>query len=1003
MVENVGRKLVLIAALVGTALLLLLLPTFPLQLGLDLAGGMRLVYKLDFELAEQQGLIPEGPGGREEVMQETIAIIRQRVDPQGVLEPVIRKLDEGRIEINLPGVTTLQATDVSAELAEPVAPPGTPEATQPIRISASEEDLKRFPAGGGVLRIGDEKIRYESRVQDELRGIRRGHEGTAPEAHPAGERVQLASDDAIQNRIENLGDLRFHPVMIESDFVALGTDMATEQAKVEAWLAKPENEDIPLTVFNSLPPEEGGPTPGVLWFAMREAEGAEPTPRAERLLPVSQPPPEWTFTGADLAGIGKTTDRIGFPAVGFSMRPEARIRFGDFTEKYVNRRIAIVLNGEIATAPNIEEPLRGESQISGSFTDLEVNNLVTVLRSGSLKIKPVLQHKEVIGATVGFESLGQGLRSGGVAFGLILVYLCLYYRRLGVFASIGLICNMILLGGALIAFQATLTLPGIAGIILTIGMAVDANILIFDRLREEYEKGRKTAQAAKEGFENALSAIVDGNVTTLLAGLILYNVGTGPIRGFAVTLCLGVLTSMFAALVIVKVLVHLQLQRGIDRFNMTRWLADANFKIVDKAKYALTLSGLLILGGLTIFFWLPNERKLGIDFIGGATVKVRTEEPVTVDRVRELVGTIPGEIGKSAEVAALPASEVGPRTYTDFRVTFKTPAGTPGGEEAEVTFQSEIRRGLAPILQKGPIEAEVTPEDGKARANSSLYFTSEHPPADVQRALQGSEFLREVEVRPREDRPNVLIVTASVPPGTTETSVRAQIQELIEGRRDSNGQIYAFAQPLPETSVIGRQVVGELRDSAIRAILLSLFVTVLYIRVRFAEYSYGIAAVIAVMHDVLFTLGAVAFLIWVPWIQVEINLPLIAAFLTLIGYSINDTIIVFDRIRENRRKMRGSLEDIVNLSLNQTFSRTIMTSGTTLATILVVLLFNFGTGNVLEGFAFALVFGIAVGTFSSIYVASPVFIWLEKRAQRTPMRGSEVPVGTVSPTQARTT
>ena len=224
--------------------------------------------------------------------------------------------------------------------------------------------------------------------------------------------------------------------------------------------------------------------------------------------------------------------------------------------------------------------------------------------------------------------------------------------------------------------------------------------------------------------------------------------------------------------------------------------------------------------------------------------------------------------------------------------------------------------------------------------------------------------------------------TAAARPGNTDIEVATRIKGAFIGTTDTTGKELRFAEQIPEASVIGKQVVGELRDSAIRALLLSMFMTVIYIRVRFLEYSFGFAAVISLIHDLAFTVGAISFLIWNPLIHTEFDMATIAVFLTIVGYSINDTIIVFDRVRENRLRMKGTLEEIVNKSINQTFSRTIMTSGTTMATIMVVLLFNLGTGNVLEGFAFAMTFGIGVGTFSSIYIATPVFIWLEKRKLR---------------------
>ncbi len=986
MLENVGRKLILIAALVGASLLLLILPDQPIRMGLDIAGGTRLVYKLNFDEARRSGAI----GADEDltqVLEDTIAIIRDRVDPDGVREPIIRRAGEDRIEIQLPGSADVRRSTVVGSLSQAVTATGS----GTVFLAEPPEELTGFPGGGGTIRIGTEDIRYETRVDNELRTIRRGMQGTDVAGHDVGAGVLLVSDDSIKNSIENLGDLRYYPVAQAPDYPALGTDEQEEQRRLTAWVSKPENAGVPILVYNSLTPEQGGAPDGLLWFPPRTAEGAEPIPRDQRPFvgfgaweAVSRPPENWTFTGADLARVYSTQDGLGYPAVGFEMNSGSRIRFGDFTKQYEKERIAIVLNDEVITAPEIREALYGTSVIegggAGGFTDLEVKEMVTVLRSGSLKIRPELEAEEKVGATLGADYVERGFKGGLIALGLTLLFMAVYYRRLGIFACVALAANLTMLLGAMVLLQGTLTLPGIAGIILTVGMAVDANILIFDRIREEAEKGRKPIQAAKDGFANALSAIFDANVTTLITALILYNFGTGPIRGFAVTLSIGILTSMFAALMITRILVHLQVTRGIEAWSMARWMADAKFGFMNVSKAAFAVSSVAVIAGATLFLILPDEDKLGIDFLGGARVKVRTEQALAVDEVRELVGQIPGDIGASAEVAALPVSELEPGRFREFAISFKTPPGSDSGQGAEVIFEREIRAGLASVLQKGPVEASLTEIDGTSKADVVLYFEGRHPLESVRDVLAGVG-LTNLDVQERGERGDVFVAAGDAPPGTNGDLLTFQLQTGFDSVVDADGRPFDLSQPIPEVSVIGAQVVGELRDSAIKAILLSIFLVVMYIRVRFAEYSYGFAAVAAVVHDVLITLGAVAILVKVPFIQLEMNLTLIAAFLTILGYSLNDTIVIFDRVRENLPRVKGSLKEIVNLSINQTLSRTIVTSLTTLTTILVVLFFNLGTGNVLEGFMFALAVGVLSGTYSTIFIACPMLVWLEERAR----------------------
>ena len=976
MIENVGRKLVLIGALLGAALLLLLIPDRPIRMGLDIAGGTRLVYRFDLEGARAQGQI--GPNETdEEVISQTIEIIRERVDPDGVREPVIRRAGSDRIEIQLPGGVDLQSSVAPLSLAQDVTAAGA----GVILLSGEPAELAGFPGGGGTIRIGAEDIRYDERVGAELRGIERGAEGTTPAAHSTDEEVALVSDDSIKNAIENLGDLRFYPVAVDTDFSARGADRTAEDAKLRAWLERPENAAAPIAAFNAISAPDGGAADGIEWFPMRGTEQTAAMTPLERFeaglfLPMAETPEEWTFTGADLDRVFRTQDQFGTPAVGFEMGASARIAFGDFTGEYKGRRVAIVLNDEVVTAPNIEQPLYGQSQISGQFTDREVAEMVTVLRSGSLLVKPVLDEQEKVGATLGEQYVRRGLLGGLVALGLTFLFMAFYYRKLGLFACAALAANLILLMGVMVVLQATLTLPGIAGIILTVGMAVDANILIFDRIREEGEKGRKPIQAAKDGFANALSAIIDANVTTFLTAAILKYVGTGPVRGFATTLMIGIATSMFAALVITRVLVHLQIEKGVERWSMARWLADAKYDFMKFAKPALTMSAIAVVAGTALFLVIPDQDKLGIDFTGGARVKIRTEDALSVDEVRERVAGIPGSIGQTAEVAALPVSRDGDG-YREFAITFKTSPSQEGTDSASATiFSSEVRLALGDIIQRGPIYTNVV--DGAAELD--LYFEDDHRPEEVQEQLAGIG-LTDLAVAKRGDQGNVFTVTGTAQPGVEGSTLRALAQRAFAGEKDSSGQPFTFAEPMPEASVIGAQVVGELRDSAIRAILISIFLVVMYIRVRFAEYSYGFAAVAAVVHDVLITLGAVAVMVKLPFVQVEMNLTLIAAFLTILGYSLNDTIVIFDRVRENLPRVKGSLSEVVNLSINQTLSRTIVTTITTLLSVIVVLCFNFGTGNALEGFMLALAVGILSGTYSTIFIACPLLVWFENRAQ----------------------
>jgi SecD/SecF fusion protein len=980
MVQNAGRKIVLIAVLLLTSLALLLVPDRPFNMGLDLQGGTRLTYSFDFDEIDVSA--GEDPN---EVVLQTISIIRDRIDPTGVLDAVVRQEGTDRIVIELPRLTGLTGQAAISTLAAALTV-GVDE------IQLDPSTANGFPAGGGVVRIGDEQIRYGARNGGVLQDCDRGFSRTDEVDHAVSSEIVLVSDDTIRNLIENLGQLSFQIQAGPSTFTGSGTDMATEESRLEAWWNA--NPGSPLIAFNSVAREDGGPLEGLAWYPMKVPAGAEEVPSEfDRKILLEEPRTEAeTFRGDSLKRVFPSQDQLGYPAVGVEIQATRVGEFSDFTEKNQNRNMAILLNNEVASAPNINEQLGESFIIKGQFTSQEVNRLTTVLRSGSLRLKPVLEDEQVVGATLGEDYVRLGFFSGVLGLTIVLAFVVVYYRRLGIYAAVSLAASMLMLLGGLALLQATLTLPGIAGIILTVGMAVDANILIFDRIREEMDRGRNVKQAAKTGFEKALSAILDANITTLLTAIILYKVGTGPVRGFAVTLGIGIVTSVFAALMITRLLVYLTLEKGTKSFTIGKWLVKAKFDFLGKSKIAAALSTVLILGGLGLFFSMPAKDKYGIDFLGGAGMMFRTESPQTVDAMRDVIGAIPGEIGSSAEVKPVLDTETGDGTFTAFRTVFKvggSGAGEASGDE-ERGFQSTIREALteAGVLQKDKLEiVGLSPsEAGSQTLSAVLYFEDDHPVADIAETVAKAGIQNAVATSVT-GRDGAYELVGDVALGRGSSEVRSAIEGAFLAAADSNRREFRLADSIPEVSVVGPQVVGDLKDKAILALLVSLFVVVLYIRVRFAEYSYGYAAVAALTHDVLITLGALSVANKLGLINGEISLPMIAAFLTIIGYSLNDTIVIFDRVRENLPRMKLPLEEVLNVSINQTLSRTVLTSITTLLAVVTLFAFNAGTGNVLESFSFAMIIGVVTGTYSTIFIANPVLLFLEGRAQR--QRGSE--------------
>lgn len=976
--DNLGRKITLIAVLVVAAAACLLLPDRPFRLGLDLQGGTRLRYSFDFEAALASGKISQHDfTDKETMLQEFCGIIRGRVDPRGVMELSIRPEGENNIVIELPGAAELEAAKTFGKLKEALPKEG---ATLTLDDSIVER-VKEFPLTAGTVRIGDEKITYSNRNGIVLAGLKRGEESTAVADHKAGDPIELLSNDDLQKRIENVGDLQFLLGATPNDLSKLATDETKERQRVQTWLAAHKGE--PIENYNRLPTDQGGPPGNLRWYPHRVGKDALETPIDQRLAPLVLPPPEWIFTGNDLESVGISQDQMGYPAVSFEMTQEKRSAFGDFTEKHIRDGMAIVLNGEIATLATIQDKLPGQGIINGGsngFTMKEVKDLVTVLRSGSLRIKPTLLDKARVGATLGDDYVWKSFLSGLVALGVIVVFMLSFYHKLGVFSVIGLAINLLLLMGTLAFLKATLTLPGVAGIILTLGMAVDGNILIYERLREEMGRGLKLIQAAKAAFERADVTIIDSNVTTLIAGVILYNVGTGPIRGFATTLNVGILSTLFTVIVVTEVLVFLDIKRGATSFSLVKILTNPKLPFMSVAKWAIGASLVLIVSTNWLFVSLPDQEKFGIDFLGGFTMTVRTQDPQKVGTIRELVGKVPGAIG-GAEVKEILETGTKATGYTAFRITYKLPAerSAKTDEAGGETGVKEIKDALAPVLQKDPVQLAFADTEAGTQVTGSLYFEQPHSAQDISAAL--AQFgLSNANVELIAEHPGTVHISAILDKDKSRTDLSTSIEQKFEGGRqqDSAGKALNLLTPIPESAFVGAQVGGELRDKAILAVILSLFGTIMYLRVRFAEYSYGIAVVVSLLHDVLIALGALAIATKTGLLQAEVDLSMIAAFLTIIGYSQNDTIVIFDRVRENRPKSNKPLAEVLNDSINECLGRTILTTGTVVITLLVLFAFNVGSRNVLEGFSFAMLVGVISGAYSTIYVASPVLLWCEE-------------------------
>ena len=582
--------------------------------------------------------------------------------------------------------------------------------------------------------------------------------------------------------------------------------------------------------------------------------GIERNGKSEKLLVKRRP----ELTGDQVTRANATFEQRGYE-VALSFNSEGGKIFQQVTRNNINNRLAIVLDGEIVSAPVIQTEIANNSAvITGNFTADEARNLASALQN-PLQTPVVIDETRSVSATLGKDSILRGVAAGFAGLAATLLFVLIYYRTAGVVALIGLAVNGVLLFGIMSLFNFVLTLPGIAGIILTIGMAIDSNVLIYERLREELESGKSIRPAIEAAYAKAFSAIFDANVTTLITAGILFWLGTGPVKGFAVTLTVGIVASMFSSLLVTRVVFSWATAwKAIKRISMLHLIRSKNFDFLGKRRWAITGSLLLIIASF-VAFGIRKESALNIDFTGGDSLLVRSGQELTVDQIRS--------------------------------------------ELAKV--------GLG--------NAVIQRETGTINNQQVLYFSIRSP---YQTAGKIADQLKT---------------------GFPQANITI---ERSEG--------------------VGPIIGSSLALTSLYALALGTLGILIYVTIRF-EFSFAIGAIVALVHDVIITLGVYVIC------GRELSLTMVGAVLTIAGYSINDTIVVFDRIREGFHAGRkGTTETIMNASINETLSRTLLTSGVTLLCMLSLLIFG---GSVLADFAFTIVIGIVVGTYSSIFIASPIVLW----------------------------
>ncbi len=606
-----------------------------------------------------------------------------------------------------------------------------------------------------------------------------------------------------------------------------------------------------------------------------------------------------TIEGDVIVDAAQVFDQLGNkPEVSMTMNSSGSKQWEKMTTENAGRFVAVVLDDYVYTAPSVNQPITGgrTSIAGGSMTITEAQDIATVLKAGKLPAAARIIESSVVGPSLGQESIDRSFNSFGLAIGLVLIWMLFYYGKAGGYANIALVVNILFIFGILASFSAVLTLPGIAGIILTIGMSVDANVIIFERIKEGLAGGKGLKLAVEDGFsvKGALSAIIDANITTLLTGIILYVFGTGPIKGFALTLMIGIATSLFTAVFITRMLID----RAVDKnsnitFNTPiskNWFQNINIEFLRKRKIGYIVSGMIILGGIVSIATLGLKQ--GVDFKGGRSYVVRFEQSMN---------------------------------------------------------SSDVRNDLTAVFNGAP-EVKTYGSDNQLKITTAFKIDDEGKSADeeVQFALYNG-------------------LKSHI--GTTTYE---DFKPGFEKAENANG-IMSYRKVDPT-------IADDIKTSALWAVLGSLIVVFLYILLRFRKVSFSVGAVVAVFHDVLIVLGIFSILYKFMPFDMEIDQSFIAAILTVVGYSLNDTVVIFDRIREfTGIHTKWKYTEVVDKALSSTLGRTINTSLTTLLVMLAIFLFG---GDSIKGFMFALIIGVVVGTYSSLFIATPVMFDTSKKEEK---------------------
>lgn len=829
-------------------------------------------------------------------------VIRNRIDRFGVVQPNIQRLDaQGRIMVELPGIKEpervrklLQGSAnlefwETYELSEIIA--HLSDANNVIR-ALNEANAQEEVAEVAVEPTIDET---ESETEtDSLASVIENND-TQTDAEKFAAYKKENPLFAVLNIYANGGQVRPGP--------AVGMALASDTAKVNAYLRMKQVKDVlprDLALKWTVKSINDESKTGIFeLIAIKVTNRDGRAPLSGEVI---------TDANADFGQFSSSAN------VNMQMNSEGSKTWARLTKENIGKCIAIVLDDYVYSYPRVNSEITGgRSEITGNFTTQEAKDLANVLKSGKMPAPTRIVQEDIVGPSLGQTAIKNGMISFIIAFILVLLYMICYYGLIpGLIADFALLSNMFFMFGIMASFQAVLTLPGIAGIVLTLGMAIDANVLIYERTREELTAGKNLKKAIADGYKNAYSAILDGNITTLLTGIVLFVFGTGPIRGFATTLIIGIITTLFTSIFLTRLLFerimakekmpNLQFTTNITK----NWFRNCNINFVKTRKIGYIISGVLMLTAIVSLATKGLEQ--GIDFSGGRNYVIRFEQPVNddIDDIRENLSNV----------------------FTNSQVSVIT-MGT--ANQIRISTNYEI---------------ENTADDIDEKLESMLY-----------NALKNQNLLSE----------NI----------SKDLFVEGYV--VKDGLYQTDDHSGATSFGIQSSQKVGPTVASDIKISAIWAILISLVVIGLYILIRFRNIAFSVGTIVALIHDTLFIFGIYSIFSSILPFSLEIDQTFIAAILTIIGYSVNDTVVIFDRIREDIALYpKRDKTSLFNMALNSTLGRTFSTS---LSTILVVLaMFIFG-GETIRGFLFAMLLGMIIGIYSTLYIATPIAFEFSRRKE----------------------